>query len=172
MVRRREETQRRKGTEEDLLEFLEKKKLKQEEEDREPEKEVLEALGRHFGEFTVPIWLGDKKATKTDVHPHHQRFFFLHSMIEKLKPHLKAWEKGEIEPDGSPGILVSIMDPQCSVWELRLKKWASLQQFALLQGWKQLVQANQLKEGQLVGVWAYRHGPNKKLGFIIQHVSS
>ncbi|KAG9448214.1 hypothetical protein H6P81_014342 [Aristolochia fimbriata] len=163
---------------EDLLEFFEKKKRRQEEEEdqkrvpkREPGEEVLRAMEKLFGsEFTEPVWLGEKKLTKTDVHPHHQRFFFPQTMIEKLKPHLKAWEKGEIEPKDGAGIPVTIVDTLCGDWELRLKRWASLQQFALLQGWKPLVKVNELKDEDRLGVWAYRHGPLHKLGFILRRL--
>ncbi|KAG9447890.1 hypothetical protein H6P81_014018 [Aristolochia fimbriata] len=102
----------------DLMEFLEAKRLKQEEEEpklpkRRPDADLLEALTRSSDEdFTEPQWLGSKKMTKTDVDPHHHRRFFIpRTAIQRLKPHLRASEKSETEPLDAPGISVSVVGP-------------------------------------------------------------
>ncbi|XP_068647600.1 B3 domain-containing protein At1g32030-like [Aristolochia californica] len=158
----------------DLLAFLEKKRLKLEEEERQPkrraEPELLEALAKLYRDFTEPVWLDQKRMTKTDVHPHHQRFFIPCSVVQKLKPHLKCWERGEIEPHDGPGIYVFVMDPLGWRRELKLKRWPSLQQWALVQGWQVLVDVNELREGDHIVIWAYRHGPNNQLGLILQRI--
>ncbi|KAG9447912.1 hypothetical protein H6P81_014040 [Aristolochia fimbriata] len=155
----------------DLMEFLEAKRLKQEEEEpklpkRRPDADLLEALTRSSDEdFTEPQWLGSKKMTKTDVDPHHHRRFFIpRTAIQRLKPHLRASEKSETEPLDAPGISVSVVDPSGTRRELKLKRWSSLNQWALIKGWQPLVEEDHL------GIWAYRHGPHRQLALLLQRI--
>ncbi|KAG9439475.1 hypothetical protein H6P81_019640 [Aristolochia fimbriata] len=159
----------------DLMEFLEAKRLKQEEEESKLRKMMrrspdAESLGDCLR--TEPRWLGQKKMTKTDVDPHQQRFFIPRAAIQRLKPHLLAWEKAETEPLGAPGISVSVTDPSGCRRELKLKRWSSLNQWALLKGWQPLVDANQLRKEDELGIWAYRHGPHRRLALLLQRMNS
>ncbi|XP_068647592.1 B3 domain-containing protein At1g32030-like [Aristolochia californica] len=158
----------------DLLAFLEKKRLKLEEEERQPKRraapELLQSLAMLYSDFTEPVWLGQKRLTRIDIHPHYQRFLILRSVVQKLKPLLTCWERGEIEPDDGPGIYVPVMDPLGWRRELKLKRWPSLAQWALIQGWQVLVDVNELREGDHILIWEYRHGPNNQLGLILQRI--